>query len=179
MNTILSSRLPRRSPSSTKPLLVSNRAVTPTGQRPSSSHTSSLLIIDSTADSYSAPHWKTVTMSRFAGLAARLVVSSVGHFSISFLPFPFKFYADNPSNSCHCFIKLSSDRRHIRPDRLGELQSKYKTWLLEGPIPRMYLFFFECRLRLKLQITVCAGRPIRLMESQSRRQPLRTANIVR
>jgi hypothetical protein len=96
MNTILSSRLPPRSPSSTKPLLVSNRAVTLTGQRPSSSHTSSLPIIDSTADSYSAPHWKTVTMSRFAGLARLvLVYHRTAIFSISFLPFPFYVGTDS------------------------------------------------------------------------------------
>jgi hypothetical protein len=41
MNIILSPRLPPRYPSSTKPLLVSNRTVTPTGQRPPSSHTPS------------------------------------------------------------------------------------------------------------------------------------------
>ncbi|KAJ6617959.1 hypothetical protein B0H10DRAFT_1947944 [Mycena sp. CBHHK59/15] len=83
------------------------------------------------------------------GLAAPLAPDNTNHNLFSTLPLPMTTIL--PVHLTASFI-LTPDRRHIRLDDYGNLESKYNRWLLSTVAPPLYLFLLEDLLRTQAQL---------------------------
>ncbi|KAJ7280333.1 hypothetical protein C8J57DRAFT_1175059 [Mycena rebaudengoi] len=83
------------------------------------------------------------------GIAAPLKQTNANHTLFSTLPLPMT--TTLPVHLTASFI-LTPDRRHVRLDDYGNLESKYNRWLLSDVAPPLYLFLLEDLLRTQARL---------------------------